>query len=216
MLARLEILRVLREAALELADRNLRAENAGARHTRVTLDVDSLPVEGEPWRATGSSAEANGHQPKAAWNGHYGTGIYHPLVTSIASRRSRALGTTPGDMLDARLRPGNVGTADGALDVILDGERPRATGSSAAANDRAEASLCKITHVRIDAGFPSGQLLAGLDDLGVHFVARLRANAQPSAALNGKWLTSRARHMTMKATWLVGELRRSFDLVEVD
>jgi hypothetical protein len=67
-------------------------------------------------------------------------------------------------MLDARLRPGNVGTAEGALDVILD------------VVDRAEASLCKITHVRIDAGFPSGALLAGLEERGVHHVARLRAN----------------------------------------
>ncbi|WP_101069285.1 IS1380 family transposase [Roseovarius salinarum] len=144
MLARPENLKVLREAALELAGRNLRAENGGERHTRVTLDVDSLPVE------------VHGHQPKAAWNGHYAARIYHPLITSIAET---------GDMLDARLRPGNVGTANGALDVILD------------VVDRAEASLCKITHVRIDAGFPSGQLLAGLDDRGVHFVARLRANA---------------------------------------
>ena len=94
-------------------------------------------------------------------------------------------------MQDARLRPGNVGTAsfgrfalqiacramDGALDVILDGERPRATGSSAAANDRATANLCKITHVPIDAGVPSGALLAGLDGRGIHYVVRLRANA---------------------------------------
>ena len=143
MLARPDNLKVLREAALELAGRNLRAENGGARRTRITLDVDSLPVE------------VHGHQPKAEWNGHYRARIYHPLITSIAET---------GDMLDARLRPGNVGTADGALDVILD------------VVDRAEASLCKITHVRIDAGFPSGALLAGLEARGVHHVARLRAN----------------------------------------
>jgi hypothetical protein len=96
----------------------------------------------------------HGHQPKAEWNGHYRARIYHPLITSIAET---------GDMLDARLRPGNVGTAEGALDVILD------------VVDRAEASLCKITTVRIDAGFPSGSLLSGLDERGVHHVARLRA-----------------------------------------
>ncbi len=143
MLARPENIRVLREAALELAGRNLRAENGGARRTRITLDVDSLPVE------------VHGHQPKAEWNGHYRARIYHPLITSIAET---------GDMLDARLRPGNVGTADGALDVILD------------IVDRAEASLCKITTVRIDAGFPSGALLSGLEARGIHHVARLRAN----------------------------------------
>jgi hypothetical protein len=144
MLAQPGNLRVLREAALELAGRNLRVENGGVRRDRITLDVDSLPIE------------VHGHQPKAEWHGHYGARIYHPLVTSIAETR---------DMLDARLRPGNVGTADGALDVILD------------VVDRATASLCKITHVRIDAGFPSGALMAGLDGRGVHYVARLRANA---------------------------------------
>lgn len=78
------------------------------------------------------------------------------MITSIA-------GTA--DMVDARLRPGNVGTADGTLNVILD------------VVERADASLCKITHVRIDAGFPSGPLMAGLDNRGVHFVARLHGNA---------------------------------------
>jgi hypothetical protein len=143
MLAKPTNLKILREAALELAGRNLRAENGGQRRTRITLDVDSLPIE------------VHGHQPQAEWNGHYRARIYHPLITSIAET---------GDMLDARLRPGNVGTAEGALDVILD------------VVDRAEASLCKITHVRIDAGFPSGVLLAGLEKRGVQHVARLRAN----------------------------------------
>ena len=144
MLASSGNLKVLREAAMELAGLHLRAENGGGRRKRITLDVDSLPIE------------VHGHQPKAEWNGHYGARVYHPLVTSIAET---------GDMLDAHLRPGNVGTADGALDVILD------------VVDRAEASLCEITHVRIDAGFPSGALLAGLEARGVYFVARLRSNA---------------------------------------
>ena len=68
----------------------------------VTLDVDSAPIEGEPARATGSSVAANGHQPKAEWNGHTNARIYHPLITSIAET---------GDMLDVRLRAGSVGTA---------------------------------------------------------------------------------------------------------
>ena len=67
-------------------------------------------------------------------------------------------------MLDARLRPGNVGTAEGALDVILD------------VVDRAQASLCEVAMVRIDAGFPSATLLAGLEARGIDYVARLRAN----------------------------------------
>jgi hypothetical protein len=109
----------------------------------LTLDVDSMPIE------------VHGHQPKAEWNGHYHGRIYHPLITSVAET---------GDMLDARLRAGNVGTADGALDVILD------------VVDRAQASLCDVAMVRIDAGFPSATLLAGLEGRGIDYVARLKAN----------------------------------------
>jgi hypothetical protein len=134
---------VLRAAALELGARGARAERGGKRPRRLTLDVDSLPID------------VHGHQPKAEWNGHYRGRIYHPLITSVAET---------GDMLDARLRPGNVGTADGALDVILD------------VVDRAQASLCDVAMVRIDAGFPSATLLAGLEARGIDYVARLRAN----------------------------------------
>jgi hypothetical protein len=65
----------------------------------IKLDVDSTLIE------------VHGHEPKAEWNCHYNARIYHPRITSIAET---------GDMLDARLRAWNVGTADGALDVILD------------------------------------------------------------------------------------------------
>ena len=134
---------VLREAALELGARAARAERGGKRPRRLTLDVDSLPIE------------VHGHQPKAEWNGFYRGRIHHPLITSVA-------GT--GDMLDARLRPGAVGTADGATEVILD------------VADRAQASLCEVAMVRIDAGFPSAGLLAGLEERRIDHVARLRAN----------------------------------------
>ena len=136
-------LKVLREAVLEMAGRGIRAERQGKRLPSVTLDVDSAPIE------------VHGHQPKAEWNGHYNARIYHPLITSIAET---------GDMLDARLRAGNVGTADGALDVILD------------VVDRARQSFCDVAMLRIDAGFPSAALLAGLDARGIDYVSRLRAN----------------------------------------
>ncbi|RYH05738.1 IS1380 family transposase [Tropicimonas sp. IMCC6043] len=137
-------LAVLREAILEMAGCGIRAERGGERARHLTLDVDSAPIE------------VHGHQPKAEWNGHYAARIYHPLITSIAET---------GDMLDARLRPGNVGTSDGALDVILD------------VVDRAQQSLCEVAMVRIDAGFPSAALLAGLEARGIDYVSRLRANA---------------------------------------
>ena len=137
-------LKVLREAVLEFAGRGIRAERRGKRLPALTLDVDSAPIE------------VHGHQPKAEWNGHYAARIYHPLITSIAET---------GDMLDARLRAGNVASADGALDVILD------------VVDRAQKNFCDVAMVRIDAGFPSAALLAGLDARGIDYVSRLRANA---------------------------------------
>ena len=136
-------LKILREAVLELAGRGIRAERKGKRMRSVTLDVDSAPIE------------VHGHQPQAKWNGHYAARIYHPLITSIAET---------GDMLDARLRAGNVGTADGALDVMLD------------VVDRARKSFCDVAMVRIDAGFPSAALLAGLEARGIDYVSRLPAN----------------------------------------
>ena len=54
--------------------------------------------------------------------------------------------------------------AEGALDVILD------------VVDRAQKSLCEVAMVRIDAGFPSAALLAGLEARGIDYVSRLRAN----------------------------------------
>ena len=136
-------LKVLREAVLEFAGRGIKANQGGKRLPSMTLDVDSAPIE------------VHGHQPKAEWNGHYNARICHPLITSIAET---------GDMLDARLRAGNVGAADGALDVILD------------VVDRARESFCDVAMVRIDAGFPSAPLLKGLEARGIDYVSRLRAN----------------------------------------
>ena len=134
---------VLHEAIIELAGRRLRGMRGGHRHRYLSIDVDSLPIE------------VHGHQPGSAWNGHYHQRMYHPLVASVAET---------GDILDARLRAGNVHTADGALDFILD------------LVDRAEDALCQVAVVRIDAGFPDDKLLGGLERRGTPYVARLRNN----------------------------------------
>jgi len=128
---------------------------AHRRTASVILDVDSAPIEGEPARATGSGAAGNGHQPKAEWNGHDNALICHPLITSVAQT---------GDVPDARLRAGSVGPADGAPDVIRD------------VVGRAQNSFCAVTMVRIDAGFPSAALLAGLKARRIGHVSRLKAN----------------------------------------
>jgi hypothetical protein len=90
---------VLRHAILELAGRRLRALRGGHRRRRLTIDVDSLPIE------------VHGQQPGSAWNGHYHGRIYHPLIATVAET---------GDILDGRLRAGNAHTAEGALEFILD------------------------------------------------------------------------------------------------
>jgi len=42
--------------------------------------------------------------------------------------------------------------------------------------DRARKTFCDVAMVRIDAGFPSAALLAGLEARGIDYVSRLRAN----------------------------------------
>jgi len=143
ILSRVANRRVLREAVAELAHRRIRLLNQGRRKRTMTIDVDSLPVE------------VHGHQHGSEWNGHYHRRMYHPLIASCAET---------GDLLDGLLRPGNVHTADGALDFILD------------LVDRCKSSLCHSAIVRIDAGFPSDTTLSGLEKRKVPYVARIRNN----------------------------------------
>jgi hypothetical protein len=132
---------VLREALAELAARRLRAERGGRRLRRLTVDIDGLPVE------------VHGAQPGSAWNGHYRQRMYHPIIACAAET---------GDMLDARLRPGDAHTAEGALDFVLD------------LVDRLEGTMCQVAMVRMDAGFPEERLLSGLEARGTPYVARIR------------------------------------------
>lgn len=133
---------VLREGLLQAAARRLRATR-GHRLRYATLDIDSLPVE------------VYGTQAGSQYNGHYGVRCYHPLVAVVAET---------GDLLDVRLREGNVHTADGALEFVLP------------LLDRMERDLCQVASVRMDAGFPEERLLAGLEQREVGYVARLRKN----------------------------------------
>lgn len=82
--------------------------------------------------------------------------IYHPLIAMCAETE---------DLLDVRLRPGAVHTADGADDFIMP------------LLDRVERDLCQVASVRMDAGFPSDDLLTKLEIRGTAYVARLRNNA---------------------------------------
>jgi hypothetical protein len=136
---------VLREALFEVAARRLATERKGHRERYLTIDVDSLPIE------------VHGHQPGSAYNGHYHARVFHPLVASIAGS---------GDLLDVRLREGNVHTAEGAVDFVLP------------LIEHAEKRLCQVAALRIDAGFPEDGLLCALEERSkpTPYVARVRNN----------------------------------------
>lgn len=135
---------VLHEALLETAARRVKAGRGGRRMRYASIDVDGLPVA------------VHGHQPGSAYNGHYHGRIYHPIVASLAET---------GDLLDLRLREGNVHGAEGSLAFVL------------SVVERVERQLCQVASVRMDAGFPEEKLLAGLEDRGTPYVARVRNNA---------------------------------------
>lgn len=131
-----------RQLADALADRAC-ARNLAVHGFRdeVTFDVDSYAIE------------AHGRQVGAAYNGHYRTTCFHPLVAY----------TDTGDMLGVRLRPGNVHTADDIrsfLTPLLPHVR----------------TLGRKVWLRMDCGYANGKLLAWLDERNVTFITRLRTN----------------------------------------
>ena len=137
---------VLRQALVGLTGRRLRASRPrGERLKQVTVDVDGLPVE------------VHGHQEGSAYNGHYAVRMYHPLVASMAET---------GDLLDVRLREGNVHSASGALEFI------------SRLLERVEKEVCEVAAVRLDAGFPEEKLLWMLEERGTPYVASVRNTAQ--------------------------------------
>lgn len=108
----------------------------------ITLDLDSFPHE------------VHGHQPGTAYNAHYRTRCFHPLVASVDGRY----------FLGAELREGNVHTADGGLDFVLPLLRWLRT-------------FVPRVWLRADAGFPAPHLLGALEKEGIPYVCRIRSNA---------------------------------------
>ena len=134
---------VLREAVIEQALRRLEMSNQGRRYKRLIVDVDGLP------------AQVHGQQAGSEYNGYYGQRMFHALIASCAES---------GEMLGGTLRPGAVGSADGALAFIQ------------AVVERVR-RVCESVLLRIDAGFADGATLSGLESSGIDYVARLRNNA---------------------------------------
>ena len=108
---------------------------------RVVLDMDSteIPVYGQ--------------QEGSAYNGHFESTCYHPLL----------LFNREGDCLAAKLRPGNVHSADGWEDMLLpEIERQQQLG--------------KEVVFRGDAAFAKPEIYEKSEERGVKYAIRIPAN----------------------------------------
>src|ERR1035437_5809285 len=129
-------------AGLRTINRELIAKaEAMASPQRVVLDVDSteIPVYGQ--------------QEQSAYNGHFESTCYHPLL----------LFNREGDCLAAKLRPGNVHSADDWEELLLSEiDRQQAQGKEVA--------------FRGDAAFAKPELYQALEERDVKYAIRLPAN----------------------------------------
>ena len=94
--------------------------------------------------------------------------VTHPFYTLVRWSELIARGacrSTSGDLIDGTLRVGAGGSADAALRFIQ------------TVVERCRQRVCESVMVRIDAGFPDGQTLKGLEAGGIDYVARIRNNA---------------------------------------
>ena len=108
---------------------------------RVVLDMDSteIPVYGE--------------QEQSAYNGHFESTCYHPLL----------LFNREGDCLAAKLRPGNVHSAEGWEELLLpEIDRQQKQG--------------KQVVFRADAAFAKPEIYEALEERGVKYAIRIPAN----------------------------------------
>jgi hypothetical protein len=108
---------------------------------RVVLDMDSteIPVYGQ--------------QEQSGYNGHFESTCYHPLL----------LFNREGDCLAAKLRPGNVHSADDWEELLLpEIERQQKQG--------------KDVVFRADAAFAKPEIYEALEERGVKYAIRIPAN----------------------------------------
>ena len=110
-------------------------------HYRAVLDIDSteIPVYGE--------------QEQSAYNGHFESTCYHPLL----------LFNRDGDCLAAQLRPGNVHSTEGWEKLLLpEIDRQQRMGKGIA--------------FRADAAFAKPEVYEALEERGVKYAIRIPAN----------------------------------------
>jgi hypothetical protein len=108
---------------------------------RIVLDMDSTEVR------------VYGRQEQSAYNGHFESTCYHPLL----------LFNREGDCLAAKLRPGNVHSADGWEELLLpEIDRQQAQGKEVA--------------FRGDAAFAKPEVYESVEERAAKYAIRLPAN----------------------------------------
>ena len=108
---------------------------------RVVLDMDS------------TESPVHGQQEGSAYNGHFESVCYHPLL----------LFNGHGDCLAAKLRPGNVHSAEDWDELLLpEIERQQAAG--------------KLVAFRGDAAFAKPEIYEASEERGVQYAIRIPAN----------------------------------------
>ena len=118
------------------------------RSDRIVLDMDS------------SESPVHGQQEGSAYNGHFETVCYHPLF----------LFNDHGDCLAAKLRPGNVSSADDWEELLVpEIDRQQAEGQRVA--------------FRADAAFARPEIYEALEARGVQYAIRIPANKNLELAI---------------------------------
>jgi Transposase DDE domain group 1 len=129
-------------AGLAALNRELVARvEAIASPRRIVLDMDSTEVA------------VYGQQEESAYNGHFESTCFHPLL----------LFNREGDCLAAKLRPGNVHSADSWEELLLP-------------EIKRQQALGKEVVFRVDAAFAKPELYAALEERDVQYAIRLPAN----------------------------------------
>ena len=105
------------------------------------------------WSKPSTEIPVYGNQEQSAYNGHFESTCYHPLL----------LFNREGDCLAAKLRPGNVHSADDWEELLLpEIERQQKHG--------------KEVVVRADAAFAKPEIYEALEERGVNYAIRIPAN----------------------------------------
>ncbi len=135
--------KAVRKNLVESARRSIKATRKH-RYRYFTIDIDSLPIE------------TYGQQEGSVYNGYYKQTCFHPLVAMLAET---------GDILDIKLRQGNVHSADGLSEFLFP------------LIDDVDDKIGLVASVRGDAAMPNEDDLSELERRRIGYTFRLKSNA---------------------------------------